>query len=200
MIVVVSLYAAAGCVWLMLFYWGRLRLHGSADSRPSLPIGSVGFLLVVLATVLFMAAIGPSRAATVLAGLMPTSGGTWWDDPEARGGVNDGDNEVAASEKPESVGFTESETLPGNGSPQFVRRLQRAVWRRVQAEEARAHDRARSTKTSAGSKNGRRKTCRLAVNSPSRARSLRSDLHGLVSGRPSRSSSSRGRRRSISHS
>ncbi|MGO9918617.1 MAG: transglutaminase domain-containing protein [Isosphaeraceae bacterium] len=109
MIVVVSLYAAAGCVWLMLFYWERLRLPGSADSRPSLPIGSVGFLLVVLATVLFMAAIGPSRAATLLAGLMPTSGGTWWDDPEARGGVNDGDNEVAASEKPESVGFTESE-------------------------------------------------------------------------------------------
>lgn len=108
MILIVSLYATAGCLWLMLFYWGRLRLPGSPGGFP-LPLGSVGFLLVVLATVLGTAAIGPSRAATILAGLMPTSGGTWWDDPEARGGVNDGDNEVSASEKPESVGFTESE-------------------------------------------------------------------------------------------
>ncbi len=109
MIVVVSLYAAAGCLWLMLFYWGRLRLQGLPGCTASLPLGSVGFVLILVATVLAMAAIGPSRAATDLAGLMPTSGGTWWDDPEARGGVNDGDNEVAASEKPESVGFTESE-------------------------------------------------------------------------------------------
>ena len=40
---------------------------------------------------------------------MPTSGGTDWNDPDARSGVGDGDNEVAASEHPESVGFTESE-------------------------------------------------------------------------------------------
>ena len=41
--------------------------------------------------------------------LVPTSGGTDWSDPEARSGVGDGDHEVAASEHPESVGFTESE-------------------------------------------------------------------------------------------
>ena len=40
---------------------------------------------------------------------MPTSGGTDWSDPDARSGVGDGDNEVSASEHPESVGFTESE-------------------------------------------------------------------------------------------
>ena len=56
-----------------------------------------------------VAAFGPSRAAVALAGLVPTSGGTDWSDPDARSGVGDGDNEVSASEHPESVGFTESE-------------------------------------------------------------------------------------------
>jgi transglutaminase-like putative cysteine protease len=108
-IAVVGLYAAAGCLWLMMNYWGALRLEASTAGRARFPVATLGLILLLVGSVLAVAAVGPTRAATVLAGLMPTSGGTWWDDPEARGGVNDGDNEVAASEKPESVGFTESE-------------------------------------------------------------------------------------------
>jgi len=40
---------------------------------------------------------------------VPSSGSADWSDPEARSGVGDGDNEVSASKRPESVGFTESE-------------------------------------------------------------------------------------------
>lgn len=108
-IALVGLYAAVGCFWLMLNYWGDLRLPEGTAGRVRFPIATLGLILVLIGSVLAVAAVGPTRAANVLAGLMPTSGGTWWDDPEARGGVNDGDNEVAASEKPESVGFTESE-------------------------------------------------------------------------------------------
>ena len=64
-----------------------------------------GVVVALAATLTF----GPAEAVLVLAGMMPTSGGTLWNDPDARGGVNDGDNEVAASERPESVGFTQSE-------------------------------------------------------------------------------------------
>jgi hypothetical protein len=104
----VGLYAVAGTSWLMLAYWGRVV---GADARgdrrvPARALAGVAGVVVTLAAVL---AIGPADAALVLAGVMPTSGGTLWNDPDARGGVNDGDNEVAASERPESVGFTQSE-------------------------------------------------------------------------------------------
>jgi hypothetical protein len=108
-IAIVGLYAVAGCSWLMLTYWGALRLPDSPGGRARFPVATLALIVVLVGWVLGLASVGPTRAAAVLAGLMPTSGGTWWDDPEARGGVNDGDNEVAASEKPESVGFTESE-------------------------------------------------------------------------------------------
>ena len=48
---------------------------------------------------------------------MPTSGGTLWNDPDSRGGVNDGDDEVSASERPQSVGFTQSEVYLDTDRP-----------------------------------------------------------------------------------
>jgi hypothetical protein len=53
--------------------------------------------------------VGPAQAASRLAGLVPSSGGTEDSNPDARSGVNDGDNEVAASSDPKSVGFTDSD-------------------------------------------------------------------------------------------
>ena len=67
--------------------------------------------------VVAVASFGPSRAAVALAGLMPTSGGQDWSDPDASSGVGDGDNEVSASEHPESVGFTESEVYLETDKP-----------------------------------------------------------------------------------
>ena len=103
-------FAVIGTFWLMLHYWKHLDIPPA--SRPQwgrLVLSSSAWLLGVVALLAVLAAIGPSRAATAIMGLVPTSGGTDWSDPEARSGVGDGDHEVAASEHPESVGFTESE-------------------------------------------------------------------------------------------
>ena len=103
-----GLYAVAGTSWLMIAYWSRaVGLSGGGDRRlPTTALAGVVGVVVALAAML---TFGPAEAMLVLAGMMPTSGGTIWNDPDARGGVNDGDNEVAASERPESVGFTQSE-------------------------------------------------------------------------------------------
>ena len=103
-------FALAGTLLLILVYWEGLGLAVSAGSGTRrLPITAAAWVLGIVAAIAALAAIGPSRAATALAGLVPTSGGTDWSDLEAWSGVGDGDNEVKASEHPESVGFAESE-------------------------------------------------------------------------------------------
>jgi hypothetical protein len=52
---------------------------------------------------------GPTTAASALVGLVPSSGGSDWSDPEARSGVGDGPNEVDAKDSADSVGFSQSE-------------------------------------------------------------------------------------------
>ncbi len=103
-------FTVAGIVWLMLVYWKGLHFPASAglETPKYAWRGAIWILGVALLTGT-VAAVGPSRAATALMGLVPTSGGTDASDPNARSGVGDGDNEVDASEHPESVGFTESE-------------------------------------------------------------------------------------------
>jgi hypothetical protein len=107
-IVLVGVYAVVGTLWLMLGYWGRLRIHSDTKER-RLPSTTIAWVLGVIGLVCAAAVVGPTRAATFLAGLVPSSGGTQWDDPDARSGVNDGENEVSGTERPESIGFTESE-------------------------------------------------------------------------------------------
>jgi hypothetical protein len=103
-------FAVAGTLWLMLVYWNGLGPGEGAGPAPRrLPLSGAAWVLAVVGVLAAVAAVGPPRAATALAGLMPTSGGTDWSDPDARSGVGDGDNEVAASEHPESVGFTQSD-------------------------------------------------------------------------------------------
>ncbi len=103
-------FAAAGTLWLMLVYWKGLGIGvGSGPSSRRLPISGVAWVLAIVGVCTAVAAMGPSRTAAALAGLVPTSGGTDTNDPEARAGVGDGDDEVSASEHPESVGYTESE-------------------------------------------------------------------------------------------
>ncbi|MHC5542454.1 hypothetical protein ACYOEI_29880, partial [Singulisphaera rosea] len=112
LLALVGLHAVGGTTWLMLAYWTRLDSLNREEGSKSKPIpwgGGSAWILGVAVCVLAGVVIGPSRAATALFDLVPTSGGTEWSDPEARGGVNDGDNEVSASENPQSVGFTQSE-------------------------------------------------------------------------------------------
>jgi len=103
-------FALAGMFWLMLVYWKGLQLtSGTTSGTPRYPLASAAWMLGAVALIATVAAVGPTRAATALIGLVPTSGGTGESDPNARSGVNDGDNEVDASQNPQSVGFTESE-------------------------------------------------------------------------------------------
>jgi hypothetical protein len=59
----------------------------------------------VVGSVLGLVAVGPQRAARVLGEWLPTSGGTGGYDPFARGGVNDGDDEVKGTNA-RSTGMT----------------------------------------------------------------------------------------------
>ena len=102
-------FGVSGMLWLIMVYWEGLgpklnmpgRLAGSScGSRP----GHWRSLRWSWRSGSWVLAGGDRAAA-----LVPTSGGIDWSDPDARSGVGDGDNEVAASERPESVGFTESE-------------------------------------------------------------------------------------------
>ncbi len=103
-------FAVVGIVWLMLVYWQSLSIaSGPRPTLRQLASSSLVWVFLMLVLVGVVAAAGPSRVATTLSGFMPTSGGVDANDAAARSGVGDGDNEVAASERPQSVGFTESE-------------------------------------------------------------------------------------------
>jgi transglutaminase-like putative cysteine protease len=112
----ISAYSIAATFWLMLLYWDDIALDVHDGRSKPLPWSAALWVLAIV-SLCGVAAVGPTRAATALAGLVPSSGGTDWNDPDARGGVNDGDNEVSASENPQSVGFTQSEVYLDTDRP-----------------------------------------------------------------------------------
>jgi hypothetical protein len=115
-----GLYSAVGSVWLMLMYWTGLRHSFVATEtavtlevqpgRERLPWLAVLVVVGLVGSVLGLVAIGPQRAARVLGEWLPTSGGTGGYDPFARGGVNDGDDEVKG-ESPRSTGMTQTDSF-----------------------------------------------------------------------------------------
>jgi len=105
--VVLSIYAAIASVWLMLVHWNTL-CQESPHAAVALPTAALVLLLVVVGSVTAVSAYGPKRLAPVLLELMPTSGGTSRYDFNARGGVGDGEDQVAG-ETARSVGFVESD-------------------------------------------------------------------------------------------
>jgi hypothetical protein len=112
-----GLYVVAGTIWLLLNYWNHVAFGTVDRGKPRLPASALGCVVGVIVVLGAVVAVGPTRVAVVLAGLTPTSGGTSWSDPEARSGVNDGDNEVSASKNPQSVGFTQSEVYLDTDRP-----------------------------------------------------------------------------------
>ncbi len=112
-----GLYAAVGGTWLVLTYWRGLRLPAAPEGRRRFPLATLLLAVGLVGGAVAVAAVGPTRAATALAGLMPSSGGTSWDNPDARGGVNDGENEARGSEKPESIGFTDTDIYLDSDRP-----------------------------------------------------------------------------------
>jgi transglutaminase-like putative cysteine protease len=118
--VLLGLYSATGSVWLMLVYWtGLRRFFVASDTavalevqpgRERLPWLAVFLAVGLVGCVLGLIAVGPRRAARVLAEWLPTSGGTGDYDPFARGGVNDGDDEVKG-ENARGTGMTSTDSF-----------------------------------------------------------------------------------------
>jgi transglutaminase-like putative cysteine protease len=115
-----GLYGATGSAWLMLVYWTGLRRSRVAAEtavvldvvprRQRLPWLLVLGVVGLVGCVPGLMAVGPERAARVLAEWLPTSGGTSSYDPFARGGVNDGDDEVKGANA-RSTGTVQSDTF-----------------------------------------------------------------------------------------
>jgi protein-glutamine gamma-glutamyltransferase len=118
--ILLGLYGATGSVWLMLVYWtGLRRFFVAADTAVTLEVQAARerfpwlavFLMVgLLGCVVGLIAVGPRRAARVLGEWLPTSGGTSGYDPFARGGVNDGDDEVQG-DNARSTGMTPTDSF-----------------------------------------------------------------------------------------
>jgi transglutaminase-like putative cysteine protease len=119
-LVVLGMYTAVGSVWLMLVYWIGLRnFFVSSDyavevhvqpGKERLPWAAALIALLIVACLAGLLAFGPKTAVRTLAELLPTSGGTGDYDPYARGGVNDGDDEVKGN-NPFSTGMTQTDTF-----------------------------------------------------------------------------------------
>jgi hypothetical protein len=116
--ILLGIYSATGSVWLMLVYWtGLRRFFVASDTavtlevqpgREQLPWLAVFVVVGLVGCVLGLIAVGPQRAACALGEWLPTSGGTGGYDPFARGGINDGDDEVRGN-NPRSTGMVETD-------------------------------------------------------------------------------------------
>jgi transglutaminase-like putative cysteine protease len=119
-LILLGLYSATGSVWLMLAHWtGLRRFFVASDTMVALEVQpgrerppwlAVLVTVALVGTTLGLVALGPQRAAQALGEWLPTSGGTGGYDPFARGGINDGDDEVKG-ENAHSTGMTQSDTF-----------------------------------------------------------------------------------------
>jgi protein-glutamine gamma-glutamyltransferase len=105
----VAAYALFGAAWLVAARGEASRTRGGG------PAGLVAALAVALVTL----AVGDpeSRSARTIAGFMPLSGGDGWAFPWARGGSGDGEDLVAAREKPTATGPVDSQIFITSHKP-----------------------------------------------------------------------------------
>ncbi len=101
-------YAILGSLWLSTLYWSLVQrdLVSGTSGRLRVPVVAVVWCALVLVVILLGA--GPQRSAMLLAELLPTSGGSDQYDARSRGGVNDGDDVVAARDQARSAGAVDS--------------------------------------------------------------------------------------------
>ncbi len=117
--VLAGAYGISGLWWLMGTHWERLEGSFIASTvERKLPIraftvGTTGLVAIGVAVIL-----GTFKQSThSLRGFMPTSGGNRWNDPQARSGVGDGDDLVAAHDQALSFGAVESELFLDSEMP-----------------------------------------------------------------------------------
>ena len=112
-------YGVFGLWWLMGTHWERLEGSFIASTvERKLPIRMSVVAITGLVTTAIAVLLSAATPAThSLRGFMPTSGGNRWNDPQARSGVGDGDNLVAAHEQALSFGAVESELFLDSEMP-----------------------------------------------------------------------------------
>jgi hypothetical protein len=119
-LVLLAAYAiAAGC-WLTVVYWDGLGIANITDRQAKLPLAAPVALLTLGAAVFAGTTLGPGqRVLAPLFELMPSSGGTGDYHAGARGGLNDGDDEVSGTQNARSIGFTDSQVTLDSPVPSF---------------------------------------------------------------------------------
>lgn len=107
----VMVYGVLGMWWLMGTAWERIACRfpsRSSHEYPRFAMASAVAVVAVLAGVAILC-IGRDGATTALAGFMPSSGGRGDASPNARSGVNDGDQLVGGQDDASSFGAVETE-------------------------------------------------------------------------------------------
>jgi len=120
LLAILGVYGTVGSVWLMVAYWTGLRgTFVTADTavvteiqveKERFPWFAASLTIMLVTSVIGLAAAGPQRTAGILFELLPTSGGTGAYDQFARGGVNDGDDETRGA-NPNSTGMIQTDTF-----------------------------------------------------------------------------------------
>lgn len=102
-------YALIGTAWLVA------ARREASSGRERAPAG----IVAAIAVTLIVAALGggESRTAHMVAGFVPLSGGDGWAFPWARGGSGDGEDLVAAREKPTATGPVDSDIFVTSHKP-----------------------------------------------------------------------------------
>ncbi len=112
-------YVLIGIAWLSGTYWNRVRHHLPVASRSETP--RVAWTIVAIAaTCLLLVSTGfwnASRAAHVLPGWLPSSGGSGETDPFAWSGIGDGDQLVRGTDRADSFGPVESSLFLESDQP-----------------------------------------------------------------------------------
>ncbi|MDG2221401.1 MAG: transglutaminase domain-containing protein [Rubripirellula sp.] len=102
------------CVWhLVANHWERLELAMPASVQRSHGLRPSVALLTLLVLVIGAYAVSGRglKSERLLFGFMPTSGGSVWSDPAARGGVGTGDAAIAAKDHAEAFGAVDSDVF-----------------------------------------------------------------------------------------
>ncbi|MDB5340730.1 MAG: Transglutaminase-like superfamily protein [Planctomycetaceae bacterium] len=113
----VVLFALCGVWWLMGLYWDSLRGRLVGSTRRRVPKRFVIGIPLLFLPVLAILPLAAPQVAVVLPGWMPSSGGDKWSDPHARGGVNDGEAMVPATDDARSFGPVETDIFMESTQP-----------------------------------------------------------------------------------
>jgi hypothetical protein len=116
-VVLFSIYAVLGVVWLIASHWEQVSRRAMADSKRRLPIAwLVAVPMAILFAIVYFGGAGAS-ASDRLKGFMPSSGGTEKHHDHAHGGVKDGDGLVAGKDNIQSFGPIEDAPFADDDKP-----------------------------------------------------------------------------------